>query len=198
VPATRGTRTGPAQVKPKIIPVKLMDEWVRSLPNNTIPQKLISDEVRYNHALNVGQTLQLSQTYVDKDTVWVFSDIEFYATAPCTAMNAPPKNLNPEALDGVLRIDLKFGGNSPLQTDARRMSPYSTPNQVAATTSGWPWLQTPFGVQRMPSFALYAGAEVSVEVLITVEALPRFPITRIGVNMHGFTIPAGLFNRAWS
>lgn len=198
VPAVRGTRTAVGRSAGlKVIPVKEMDSWLRSLPSDTIPQKLISDEIRYNHALNVGQGMTLSQTQVDKDTVWVFSDVEFYATAPRSAMNAPPKNLDPEALVGILRIELKFGGNAPLQTDARRMSPYATPGQTAATTSGWPWLQTPFGVQRMPAFALYATSEVQVDVIVTVEALPRFPIERIGVNLHGFTVPAALFSRAW-
>ena len=197
IPARGGTRVGREPDKPRVIPVREMDSWIRSLPSNTIPQKLISDEVRYNHALSVGQSLTLSRSQVDKDTVWVFSDVEYYATAPPEAMNAPARLLDPGALVGILRMELKFGGNAPLQTDARRMSAYTEPSQSAASTSGWPWLRTPFGAQRMPAFALYAQAEVSVDVTVTVEALPMFPIDRIGVNLHGFSIPANLFNRTW-
>ena len=101
----------------------------------------------------------------------------------------------------MVRLELLFGGTTPLQTAAHRLSPHTSPTQFTAsipTTSGWPWLGTPFGSQRMPSFALYAKGNEEVRVEATVDAVPRFPISRLGVNLHGFTIPATLFPTMWS
>jgi hypothetical protein len=185
----------------QVIPIKDVDGWIRSLPAKNVTWKTVSDEARYLHTLDVGQAMTIAAMEVDQNYVWIFSDIEFYATSPRAEMCAPPKNLSAEALVGILRLELKFGGTSPLGASAHRLSPYTTPTQkttATPTTSGWPWLETPVGVQRMPTFALYAQSTETVEVVAQVEALPRFPISRIGVNLHGFSVPAPLFDRAWS
>jgi len=195
------TPTGPAPAPTRVIPVKEMNAWYRRLPSPNVLHKLITGEVRYKHSLSVGQKLQLSSTVVTENYVWVFTDIDFYAMAPATAMLRPPLQLDPESLVGILRLELTFGGTTPITTSAQRLSPYTTPAQYTATvptTSGWPWLQTPFGSQRMPSFALYAKGNEEIRVEATIEALPRFPISRLGVNMHGFSVPTTLFPSAWS
>lgn len=179
------------------IPVREMDKWIRTLPPQRITHQVLSGEVMYNPALIVGQTLSiLLVERVTASYVWVFTDVDYYATFPPPGgLVSVPQNLPAEALVGILKWELLFGGTSPFSTVAARMSPYApgTPRR----TSGWPWLQTPFGVQRMPSFALYASGNEEIRVDITVEDLPRFPITRLGVNMHGFAVAANLFPTAW-
>lgn len=171
--------------------------WLRSLPPDQITHLRVGDEVRYDHSKTVGETLTVANAQVTKQYVWLFTDIEFYATAPVSAMNAPPANLAPEALVGLLRLTILFGSAAPIQTRANVMSPYTSPNQVSSTTSGWPWLQTPFGAQRALSFALYAQANEQIRLTAFVEARPRFPIDRIGVNLHGAAVPISTFSSVW-
>jgi len=130
--------------------------------------------------------------------VWVINDVEFYATGPRPELMAAPLNLTAAGLLGLLRLDLLISGATPLQSNAHRLSPYTSPAQTTQSATGWPWLEKPFGTQRMPSFALFAKGGQIVEGVVTVENVPRFPITRIGFNMHGFTVPAAIFEQLWN
>lgn len=194
------TPTGPAPPQQRIIPVKQMDAWMRTLPPEAMTHLILSDEVRYNAALGVGGEMSFASNTVAEDYTWVFTDVHFYATAPAAEMYAPPKNLSAEALVGLIQLELTFGGTSPLRTRSSRMSPYATPAQFSAgpsTTSGWPWLETDFGVRRMPSFAIYAEGNEEIRVVATITNEPLFPITRLGVNLHGFSVPSGLLPGTW-
>jgi len=176
-----------------IVPVRQVNFWLRNLPREQVTHLVVRDEIRYNHALNIGGELLMGGVQVADQYVWVLTDVEYYALAPSSGMPQIPTSLSAGALVGLLRFDLLFGGNDPVKVRANVMSPYSTPDQATSSTGGWPWLQRPFGTQRMPSFAVYAHAGTTINARVTVEDVPRFPITKLGVNMHGFTISATLF-----
>lgn len=199
--ALRGelTPTGEEPAKAPVIPVKLVDAWIRTLPPRRVTHLALSGEVKYNHALGVGQKLQIPiAARIPNSYVWIITDVFYYATAPPAGLVGPPQDLPPGALVGILKWSLLFGGNEPLQTQSRRMSPYAP--GVAQTTSGWPWLNTPFGPQRMPAFALHATGNEEIRVEVTIEDLPQFPIIRLGANLHGFTVAesAARFATAWT
>lgn len=197
--AVRGSLTpaaGPG-APPQAIPVRDLDAFLSALPRESVSFLSKSQEVRYDQALQVGQSIQIGSLKVPSKYVWIFTDVSFYAFGPAIGMGQAPQPLNRGALVGLLRLDLLFGGASPLNSQSYRMSPYSSPGQSPATTSGWPWLESTFGVSRMPSFALYAGETQAVEMNATVEDVPRFPITKIGVNLHGFSLPTATFSKIW-
>lgn len=183
---------------PSVIPTRLVDFFLRSLPQDYVRFFNRSEEKQYNHAMIVGNTQTISGLVVPSNYVWVINDMEFYATGPRPELMALPLNLSSAALLGMLRLDLLISGASPMQSSSDRLSPYTSPAQVAQNATGWPWLERPFGTQRMPSFALFAKEGQTVEAVVTVEAVPRFPITRIGFNLHGFTVPSAIFEQLWS
>jgi hypothetical protein len=194
--AIRGSLTPAAGPAPAItvIPVKEVDLFLRALPKDNVSFMSRAEEVRYNHSLGIGNSLTVSSLAVPRGYVWVLSDLELYALGPSTELNGAPKNLSREALVGILKLEVLFGGTSPLQTTSHRMEPYTTPGQAAATTSGWPWLERNFGPQRMLTFALQARENTTIDIVATVEAVPRFPISKIGVNIHGFSAPITVFD----
>ena len=199
--ALRGDLTPMAsgEACPAVIPTKLVDFFLRSLPQDYVYFFNLSEEAQYNHAMVVGGKQVIASIPVPGSYVWVINDVEFYATGPRPEMMAAPLNLNQAGLLGMLRLDLLISGATPLQSTAHRLSPYTSPAQAAQSATGWPWLERPlFGTQRMPSFALFAKSGQTVEGIVTVESVPRFPITRIGFNLHGFTVPSAIFDRLWN
>lgn len=196
--ALRGevTPIGSEPSKTSTVPMREMDKWIRTLPPKRVTHFTLSGEVEYDHALNIGQKLKLLLLErVPRNYVWVVTDVFYYATVPPVGLVGPPQNLAPEALVGILKWELMFGGSTPMQTPARRMSPYAP--GPPTKTSGFPWMDTPFGPQRMPAFALHATGEEDIRVDITVEDLPQFQITRLGANLHGFTVAGVNFPTAW-
>lgn len=196
--ALRGELTpiGEEPSRATVIPVRAMDAWIRTLPPKRVTHLALSGEVKYDHSLLVGQKLQIPVVArVPDNYVWIITDVFYYATVPPDGLVGPPQDLPPGALVGILKWALLFGDNEPLQTQSQRMSPYAP--GPAQTTSGWPWMNTPFGPQRMPAFALHATGNEEIRVEITVEDLPQFPIIRLGANLHGFTVAASRFPTAW-
>jgi len=177
-----------------------MDKWLRTLPPQKVTHLVLSGEQVYLNLFGIGQkTTILSFNKIPDGYVWVITDVDYYATfVPPQGLFSVPTNVPPEALVGLLKWELLFGGVAPLQTVARRMSPYNVAPGSVQPTSGWPWMQTPFGVRRMPSFALFATGNEEITVEVTVEDLPRFPISRLGVNLHGFTVATAHLPSAWS
>jgi len=188
---------GPEAPRPREIPINWFDAWLQQLPKASIVQLFGVQEARYDHTLTQNQTFSVGTMTVARQQVWIFTDIEYYAMTPAAGMSAPPAQLPQEALHGILRIDLTFGGKTPYHVDSSRLLGYATPGQQPTTRSGWPWLQKVFGAQRMPSFAVYARSEEEVRLEGVVEDVPRFPIVKVGVNLHGFTLPEALFDDIW-
>ena len=183
---------------PTVIPTRLVDFFLRSLPQDYVRFFNRSEEVQYDHSMVVGGKQTISGLVVPSNYVWVINDMEFYATGPRPELMALPLNLNSAALVGMLRLDLLISGASPMQSESSRLSPYTSPAQTPQSATGWPWLERPFGTQRMPSFAIFAREGQTVEAVVMVENVPRFPITRIGFNLHGFMMPSATFERLWS
>lgn len=183
---------------PQAVPVRQIDAFLEALPRESIsflsPR---SGEVRYNHALLPGQTLSIATFAIPDQYIWVINDVEFYAFGPAVGLQGAPITINNAGLVGLMKLELLFSGASPVQSQAQRMSPYTSPSQATTGTSGWPWLERNFGSSRMPSYALYAKEGQTIEARLTVEVLPRFPITKVGVNLHGFSTPAAMFSQIW-
>lgn len=196
--AVRGELTpfGTEPSRATVFPMREMDKWIRTLPPKRVTHFVLSGEVPYDHALGIGQKLEIKlYEEVPPSYFWIITDVFYYATVPPDGLIGAPQNLPPEALVGILKWELKFGNSAPMQTHARRMSPYAP--GAPTKTSGFPWLDTPFGPQRMPAFALHATGQEDIHVDITIEDLPQFPITRLGANLHGFTVAASRFPTAW-
>jgi hypothetical protein len=192
-----GQPAPPPEVRSGSIPVDQVDAWLNELPKESVRQLLAAAEVRYDHRLPVGESFTLIAQEVESQYTWVLTDIEYYALVPTTGMQSPPKQLPRESLVGLVTFGIKFAGKTPMRELGLRLSPYSAPFQTPFTGSGWPWLNTFFGPQRMPSFALYAKSGERITVEAKIENQPRFPISKIGVNLHGFTISESLLNRVW-
>lgn len=181
-----------------VIAVKELDAFLSALPRESITFLTKSQEVRYDHSLIVGQSLPIgTPIIVPQQYVWVLTDVEFYAYGPSIGIGQAPRTINSGGLVGLLRLDLLFSGSSPINSQSFRMSPYTTPGQTTTSTSGWPWLERNFGVTRMPSYALYAKENQTIDLKATVEDLPRFPISKVGYNLHGFSIPSSSFSNIW-
>jgi hypothetical protein len=182
-----------------VIPTKEMEKWLRTLPPQKITHLVLSSERVWQPSRPVGFKFTLfSYDKIPDSYVWVITDVDYYATfTPNDGLVSIPQNVPREALVGILKWELLFGGVAPLQTVARRMSPYNVAPGAVQSTSGWPWMETPFGVRRMPSFALFATGNEEITVEVTIEDLPRFPITRLGVNLHGFTVATAHLPSAW-
>jgi len=197
--AVRGDLTpiGSPKPRPQVVPVRELDAFLSALPRESLSFLLKSQEVRYDHSKKVGETITVGQLSVPQNYVWVLIDTEFYAYGPATGMGAAPTTINAGGLVGILKLAVRFGGSDPVNSLSYRMSPYTSPSQTAASTSGWPWLERSFGVNRMPSFALYAKENQVVSMKLTVESVPRFPITKVGANIHGFALPSAEFARIW-
>jgi hypothetical protein len=173
-----------------------MDKWIRTLPPKRVTHMVISGEAPYPREGDIGDLIEIELiARVPANYFWIITDIFYYATVPPDGLVGFSQALPPEALVGILKWELMFGGSAPMQTHARRMSPYAP--GPATKTSGFPWLDTPFGPQRMPAFALHATGQEDIRVDVTIEDLPQFPITRLGANLHGFTVAASRFPTAW-
>lgn len=180
-----------------VIATRELDAFLQSLPRESTSFLIKSQEVRYDPSLKVGGQIRIGQIKVPQTYTWVFTDIAFYAFGPTPGLGAVPAHLNDGALVGILRLDILINGRDPVNSGSYRMSPYAAVGQVAQATSGWPWLNRSYGGQNMPSFAIYAKETANVDLVATVEAIPLFSITRIGVNIQGFAVPSVEFDKIW-
>jgi len=193
-----GQSVGPA--KSGTLSVDQVDAFLNTLPSESIQHVVIADEQPYR-AVGAGGVLTLASVAVPENFVWIFTDVQYSAFTPNPAFGATPLQLPPAAVDGLMRFALKFGGRDPLTTKVGALNPYAGYTaQLAAINieqSGWPWLQKQFGTQRGLSFAIYAKSATEITVEANVDVVPRFPIMKIGVEMHGFSLPESLFNEIW-
>lgn len=192
------TPSGPAVgTRPNEIPIAWYNAWLQQLPPASVTQLFAVQEARFNHALLADQAYSIGTMQVPAQTVWVFTDVEYYGMVPAVGMGAPPVLMAGEALHGIVRFELQFSGQVPYQVQGYRLNAYATPTQTPVQRGGWPWLNKTYGVQRMPSFALYARSDAKITVQGVIEDPPRFPIVKTGVNLHGFSIPEAVFNDIW-
>jgi len=54
---------------------------------------------------------------------------------------------------------------------------------------GWPFVGRRFGVERSSGWALYASANQQIQARAIIDQMPAFPITVLGVEFRGFSLP---------
>ncbi|MFQ5479568.1 MAG: hypothetical protein ACE5E4_13245, partial [Candidatus Binatia bacterium] len=154
-------------------------------------------EVRFDHTKLAGESFTLSSLTVPQQQTWVFTDVDYYGIIPPNGLFGPPTQLPDAALVGLVRFELLFAGTAPMKTEAKLISAYATAFQVPQDSSGWSWLQSPVGPRRVGGFGLYAKAQERLSVEAHILNRPKFPINKVGVNMHGFSIPSSMFEETW-
>ena len=194
------SRTGKRPDQPRVLPVDQVHAWLNQLPSDAVQQMALSYEVRWDNTIGANGTVSVipANTTVSQGQVWIFTDIEYYAITPTVGLQAPPTRINAAAFVGLVNFAVKFSDKVPIKDDGARMSPYISPSQTASTVSGWPWVNTVFGPSRMPSFAVYARGNESLKVDLTIQNPPRFPISKVGVNMNGFNLSETIFDSLWA
>lgn len=177
------------------IAVDQVNAWLNALPPADVQQKTHVHEVAFDVA---GSPLTVGEFAVQNGFVEVITDVQYHATEPGGGLGQAPQLLAAGALLGLVRFELTFGGRDPLALVAGVRSPYLSNDTASATSaSGWSWLNTPFGVERMLAFALYAKGNEMVRVRAIIDTAPRFPIVKLGAVLRSFTVPSVTFNEIW-
>jgi hypothetical protein len=191
-------RPGQAGGGPRAIVVDQLQAWLNSLPPEVVQQKAYTYEAAYVAPAAPPSQIAVGSFQVTDGFVEVITDSEFYAIAPAGGFGMPPQRIPSGALLGLIRFALKFGDRDPMQITSGVRNPYLAATAAgAAAASGWGWTNLTFGAQRMPSFAIYAKSSERIEVTATIDNLPRFPITKLGMVLYGFTVPESTFGEIW-
>ena len=195
----KATPTAAEPKKAGIIPVHLKDAFLSVLPSPGIQQIALHDSLFFNHAdySSVGTRIAITGLTVPAAMVYTFTDIFFFATVPGPSYFGASKMLEEAALAGVLRFELLFANRVPLQQEGNFVGPLAGSSRDLARRSGWPFVNRVFGVQRDMGFAVYAEERLVIEARATLDAVPQFPITTLGVELAGFSLPADTFRRIW-
>jgi hypothetical protein len=185
-----------------VIPVRVLNAFFQEFAGPSLQQIVRQAEVRWRlNYLDIDPSgaLSLAQFSVRDKLVYIFSDVEFYATTPSAYLGAPEERLDMFMLNGNIRFDLSIGGRSPLDMSGTVVDGALLPsaaNTNATSKSGWDALSARFGVQH--GFALYAGPNQVCKAIATVDKEPRFVLSRLGVLWFGFSMPATLFEQAFA
>jgi hypothetical protein len=192
---------------PMPVPVTTQDRTVRVASLNAFFESLPPESVThfskvYDRPFNQGwptnTNFEVLKTRVGQEQVWCLTDVFYYAVSPGSGMNAAPIELDAPSLTGLFSFDLLFNGRSPMVTAVQTYSPYISRSErldINFGVTGYPFLEREFGAQRASGFALYAKANEKITVRARILDEPQFPITKIGAQIHGFTVPASLFDR---
>lgn len=186
--------------RPRMLPVKVIQAFYQNLPDESLQQLAHASELRYSNTSMVSDgQVALTTLTVPNLTVYVFTDVEFYATAPGPGMGAAPVQLNPYTLTGSIVFRFEFNNRPPMYMRHNAVGPY-VPATSAINSNGWGFLDTKFGAERSTGFAVYArgGEIVSLYAVATaIDQLPQFPITKFGVKLNGFSVNENAFDSTW-
>lgn len=184
-------------IRNRRLSVQQLDAFFEGLMPSTIaPFAYVSDKL-YDTNLGIGNYLTVLQRTVPDGTVWVITDVFFYGQGPGSGLNARPIELDPPSLAGLFRFQLQFNSRAATLGGAQVTSPYVVPNAELNRSyqEGWPFLERDIGPQRAgQQNAFYARSGEVVQVLAVLDAKPRFPVTKLGAHIHGFTMPEARFN----
>jgi hypothetical protein len=172
-----------------------MDEFLTSLPNPGIQQISIVQEVRYDPNYEVNDKIQLIGRVVPEQMVYIFTDVVFFGLTPAHGLTGASEWLGQSALNGLLRFQLEFSNNTPMELEGVVVSPPAGTTLAPGRRGGWPFTDRRFGVQRSSGWALYAKEGVSIDASAVVDVIPRFPISVLGVEMHGFSLTHDIYQR---
>jgi len=186
--------------RPRMLPVKVIQAFYQNLPDDSMQQIAHASELRYSNASMTSDGLvQLVTLTVPELTVYVLTDVEYYAIAPPSGMGAAPVPLNPYALAGMVQFRLEFNKRPPMYMVHDTVGGY-VPVTSNLDQNGWGFLDTKFGAARTSGFAVYArGGEVIdlYAVATAVDQLPQFPIQKFGVKLNGFSVNENAFDSIW-
>lgn len=183
----------------KQISAKQVQDFLAALPSPDLQQLSFNDAICFDVVNAVTDArLYVTGYGTPPGVVWVLTDVFFYGQAPATGMNAPSMRIPMEAFNGLLRFELLIGEIPPMQISTDVVSPPAGSTRTrGGRRAGWPYIGVPFGTQRETSFALYVPERARVSVLFSVDEAPRFPITMIGLEVHGFSVPAVVLRDIW-
>lgn len=202
-PGLRGaTAPKPAPPPPqRILPVKILQAFYQNLPDASLQQIAHASSFRYsNQSMIVDGRVILTTLVVPSLTVYVLTDIEFYAIGPGAGLGAAPVGLNPYALEGMIHFELEFNKRPPMYMVHQAAQAYPTVPAPALQTNGWSFLDTKFGAVRSTGFAVYARGNETVQLYAIATALnqlPQFPVSKLGVKLNGFSINENAFDSVW-
>lgn len=182
-----------------IIPVAVMDAFYQNLPKLGVQQLALVQEVRYSAAdVAAGTPFDLVMVEAVPDgLVYIFTDIYTYILAPPATMYGPPVTLPAYAASGYVRFMFKISGRVPMNLDSTVVRGNPAPGVPPALGTGWPYLDTVFGVRRGGGFALYARSSERVVISATVDSAYQCSLQRLGAHVHGFTVPDADFDRVF-
>jgi hypothetical protein len=174
---------------------------LKALPKPTINQFAQHATVFWDpDEYTENSIIALTSTQVPKGIVYIITDVEYYAIAPSAGLNTPPIMLNDIATYGTFRWEMNFSGRSPAQIEGALLNPLmgntATGNQ--GIRSGWHLLNQDFGSRRELSWAVYATEDEEIRFqVIQTTSTPQFPVTALGVQYHGFSLPVVEFSGIW-
>jgi hypothetical protein len=184
----------------RVLTVRSLNAFLEALPNENVAHLALHTTQPYGPATAAGARLQLQTNTVPDGNAWVLTDLRFFALAPSIGLMAPPTYLAAENLAGLIRFDIQFASRSPLKLEGSFYSVYGGAAAVAlqaGSRSGWPFMRQDFGAQRELSFALYAKEGDLVDAIANVDIAPQFPLAALGVEVHGFVVPASWLSKIW-
>ena len=195
----KATPTAPESKKVGVLPVRLKDAFLSVLPAPGVQQLALHDALFFNPGTysDAGTQIAITGLAVPAGMVYTFTDIFFFATVPSPTYFGASQMLEEAALAGVIRFELLFNHRVPLQQEGNFVGPLAGSSRNLARRSGWPFVNRVFGVQRDLGFAVYAIAGLTIEARATLDAVPQFPITTLGVELAGFSLPDDAFQQMW-
>lgn len=187
--------------KARVIDVRVLGAFYQNLPHLSLQQlSFVQEEVYAPLVLRANGYISIFRETVPKDSVWVLTDIEYYATAPASQLGAAPVRLDRYALSGMISFDLLISGVTPLFINNLVYPGYPGAGLAQQRMPGWNALEYPIGAQRTSGFAVYARTNEQVEILIRLvhpTQLPQFPITKVGTRIAGWSVQEEEFDNYW-
>lgn len=197
-PTSTGGVVAPAAARPTsgALPMqgKAVSDFLAAFPDPNIQQLALCDSLVYPPGTVREDILEVTGATVPEGMVYVFTDIYFFALAPGGVLMGAAQRLPAGALAGLLRFSLEFNERGPAQLEGVFVSPRAGTFRDIGRRSGWPWIDREFGVQRGLAWALYAREQVQYRATAVVDVVPDFPITTVGVELHGFSLTAKSFS----
>lgn len=179
-----------------LLPVRVLGAFYETLPDPSVQQVTKTVEGYWSRSYRANDQFALATFAVPDQYVYVLTDVEYYALAPSRNLAAPETALGDHQLVGLLRFELNIGNRQPMRLDAETVNPNTSSGSNAS--SGWGLLNTTFGARRSASFAVYARSQQTVQVNVTLIDVPRFNLSKIGAQFHGFGVPEGLFAKIFA
>jgi hypothetical protein len=183
---------------PQVGVTRIKDEFLSALPSPGVQQVARQDFAQYPPDTAIGATISINSLLVPDGMVMALTDVTFFAIAALPHLGGGAVRIPAATLAGLVRFSLLFGNRTPMQLDGTFLSPLAGSTRDLGERSGWPFTERVFGVQRETAFAIYARGGQQIDVQAIVDVLPDFPLTALGAEMAGFTVPQSLFSQVFS